>query len=117
MRWPWANRDKPEARESGGDFADAVVRLIESQAAGTAADSGSTAAVEAAAGALSRAMSSARVEGPAGAVEAVTGDFLGLVGRELGAAWAVAPCHALDRRQAPPDTGGKLALGGRPQPE
>ena len=81
MRWPW--QPKPETRESGGGFTDAVLRLIESQAAGTAADSGATAAVEAAAGALSRAFASARVEGPAGAVEAVTGDFLGLVGRDL----------------------------------
>ena len=81
MRWPW--QPKPETRESGGDFADAIVRLFESQAAGTAADSGATAAVEAAAGALSRAFASARVDGPAGAVEAVTGEFLGLVGRDL----------------------------------
>ena len=35
MRWPWQKREK---RESGGDFSDAVVRLIEAQAAGTAAD-------------------------------------------------------------------------------
>ena len=83
MRWPWAKSDKAEARESGGSFSDAVVRLIEAQAAGTAADSGSTAAIEAAAGALSRAFASARVEGPAGAVEAVTGDFLALAGRDL----------------------------------
>ena len=33
MRWPWQKREK---RESGGDFSDAVVRLIEAQAAGTA---------------------------------------------------------------------------------
>ena len=52
MRWPWQKR---ETRDSGGDFTDAVVRLIEAQAAGTAADASSTAAVEAAAGALSRA--------------------------------------------------------------
>ena len=31
MRWPWS---KPETRDSGGDFSDAVVRLIEAQAAG-----------------------------------------------------------------------------------
>ena len=83
MRWPWSKGDKPERRESGGSFSDAVLRLIESTAAGTAADSGATAAVEAAAGALSRAFASARVEGPAEAVEAVTGDFLALVGRDL----------------------------------
>ena len=60
MRWPWSRREK---RESGGDFSDAVVRLIEAQAAGTAADASSTAAVEAAAGALSRAFTAAEVVG------------------------------------------------------
>ena len=83
MRWPWSKGDRTEARESGGSFSDAVLRLIEAQAAGTAADSGATAAVEAAAGALSRAFASARVEGPAEAVEAVTSDFLALAGRDL----------------------------------
>ena len=60
MRWPWSRREK---RDSGGDFSDAVVRLIEAQAAGTAADASSTAAVEAAAGALSRAFAAAEVVG------------------------------------------------------
>ena len=59
MRWPWS---KTEKRQSGGDFSDAVVRLIEAQAAGTAADASSTAAVEAASGALSRAFAAATVE-------------------------------------------------------
>ena len=58
MRWPWSKRER---RDSGGDFSDAVVRLIEAQAAGSAADASSTAAVEAAAGALSRAFAAARV--------------------------------------------------------
>lgn len=58
-RWPWT--PKTETRDSGGDFSDAVVRLIEAQAAGKAADASSTAAVEAAAGALSRAFASGRV--------------------------------------------------------
>lgn len=80
MRWPW---QRCEARESGGSYSDAVLRLIEATAAGTAADSGATAAVEAAAGALSRAFASAKVEGPEWAVEAVTGDFLAQVGRDL----------------------------------
>ena len=31
MRWPWS---KIEKRESGGDFSDAIVRLLEAQAAG-----------------------------------------------------------------------------------
>lgn len=80
MRWPWSKR---EAREAGGDFADAVVRLIEARAAGKAADAASTAAIEAAAGALSRAFASARVEGPLHAREAVTPSVLAQVGRDL----------------------------------
>ena len=79
-RWPWT---KHETRESGGDFSDAVVRLIEAQAAGTAADASSTAAVEAAAGALSRAFASAKVVGPSWARDAVTPEFLAQVGRDL----------------------------------
>ncbi len=58
-RWPWER----ERRDSGGDFSDGVVRLLEAQAAGSAADASSTAAVEAASGALSRAFAAARVEG------------------------------------------------------
>ena len=80
MRWPWSKR---ETRESGGDFSDAVVRLIEAQAAGTAADASSTAAVEAAAGALSRAFASAEVVGEAWVQNAVTPGFLAQVGRDL----------------------------------
>ena len=80
MRWPWRKREK---RDSGGDFSDAVVRLIEAQAAGKVADASSTAAVEAAAGALSRAFASGRVEGPPHVQEAVTGRFLAQAGRDL----------------------------------
>lgn len=80
MRWPWSKR---ETRDSGGDFSDAVVRLIEAQAAGKAADASSTAAVEAASGALSRAFASARVEGPPHVQEAVTPAVLAQVGRDL----------------------------------
>ena len=80
MRWPWQKR---KTRDSGGDFSDAVVRLIEAQAAGTAADASSTAAVEAASGALSRAFASARVEGPPHVQDAVTPVFLAQVGRDL----------------------------------
>ena len=80
MRWPWSNR---ETRDSGGDFSDAVVRLIEAQAAGQAADASSTAAVEAASGALSRAFASARVEGAAHVQDAVTPAVLAQVGRDL----------------------------------
>ena len=80
MRWPWS---KIEKRESGGDFADAVVRLIEAQASGKAADASSTAAVEASAGLLSRAFSSAEVQGTPWVQETVSPTFLGQVGRDL----------------------------------
>ena len=60
-----------------------MVRLIEAQAAGTAADASSTAAVEAAAGALSRAFASAEVSGPPHVLNAVTPGFLAQVGRDL----------------------------------
>ena len=80
MRWPW---QKSEKRESGGDFSDAVVRLIEAQAAGTAADASSTAAVEAASGALSRAFASAEIVGPSWVQETVTPGVLAQVGRDL----------------------------------
>ena len=78
--WPFG---KVEDRQSGGDFADAVVRLIEAQAAGQAADSGSTAAIEAAAGSLSRAFASANVVGPDYVTQAVSPTFLAQVGRDL----------------------------------
>ena len=80
MRWPWQRR---EHRDSGGDFSDAVVRLIEAQAAGTAADASSTAAVEAASGALSRAFASAEVVGEPWVAEAVSPATLAQIGRDL----------------------------------
>ena len=80
MRWPWSKR---EVRESGGDFSDAVVRLIEAQAAGSAADASSTAAVEAASGALSRAFAAAEVDGPSWVQSTVSPGFLAQVGRDL----------------------------------
>ena len=80
MRWPWQKRER---RDSGGDYGDAVVRLLEAQAAGSAADASSTAAVEAASGALSRAFAAARVEGPPHVLEAVTPGFLAQAGRDL----------------------------------
>ena len=80
MRWPWSRR---ETRESGGDFSDAVVRLIEAQAAGTAADASSTAAVEAAAGALSRAFAAADVVGAEWVRDALPPATLGQIGRDL----------------------------------
>ena len=78
--WPFGKREK---RESGGDFSDAVVRLIESQAAGSAADAGSTAAVEAASGLLSRSFASAEVRGESWVKDAVTPVVLGQIGRDL----------------------------------
>ena len=80
MRWPWQRR---ETRDSGGDFSDAVVRLIETQAAGSAADASSTAGVEAASGALSRAFASAEVVAPTWAQDAVSPRFLSQCGRDL----------------------------------
>ena len=80
MRWPW---QKNETRQSGGNFSDAIVRLLEAQAAGGAADASSTAAVEAASGSLSRAFASAEVAGEAWVRDAVTPTFLGQVGRDL----------------------------------
>ena len=80
MRWPWQRREK---RDSGGDFSDAVVRLIEAQAAGTAADASSTAAIEAAAGLLSRSLAAAEVDGPSWISETVTPAYLAQVGRDL----------------------------------
>lgn len=81
MRWPW--RKRVESRQSDGAFVDAVLRAIEAEAAGTAADNAATGAVEAAAGALSRAFAGAKVEGPEWAQMAVTDDVLALIGRDL----------------------------------
>ena len=74
---------KKEQRDSGGDFSDAVVRLIEAQAAGTVADTSSTAAVEAASSWLSRALSSADVQAEGWARDAITPEVLGQIGRDL----------------------------------
>ena len=80
MRWPWQRRER---RDSGGDFSDAVVRLIEAQTAGSVADASSTAVVEAAAGALSRAFASAEVVGAPWVAEAVSPATLAQIGRDL----------------------------------
>ena len=72
-----------EKRDSGGTYSDAVLRLLEQQAAGTAASTTSTAAVEAASGLLARSFASARVDAPEWAVSAVSGEFLSQVGRDL----------------------------------
>ena len=80
MRWPWQIR---EHRDSGGDFSDTVIRLIEAQAAGSAADASSTAAVEAASGALSRAFAAAEVVAAPWVAEAVSPATLAQIGRDL----------------------------------
>ncbi len=80
MRWPWQRRER---RDSGGSYADAVLRAIEAQAAGQAAGASATAAVEAASGALSRALSAATVEGPPWVRETVSPAVLALMGRDL----------------------------------
>ena len=77
MRWPWR---KTEER---GSYTDTVVRMLEAEAAGTAADTASTAAVEAASGSLSRAFCAAKVTGADHAVQAITPAFLAQVGRDL----------------------------------
>ena len=81
MRWPW--QPKPEARQSGGGYTDAIVSAIEAAASSTVADASATAAIEAAAGALSRAFMGAEVDGPAWAQEAVSPVWLAQVGRSL----------------------------------
>ena len=115
MRWPWQKREK---RESGGDFSDAVVRLIEAQAAGTAADvSSSTAAVEAASGALSRAFASAEVVGgEPWAQETVTPALPGASGARSDSQRRFDARHT-DRpgRDGSADPRVKLALGGQPR--
>ena len=83
MRWPWQKQPATERRESGGDFASAVLAAIEAEAAGSTADATRTAAVEAAAGALSRALAAAHVDGPDDIAETVTPGFLAQCGRDL----------------------------------
>ena len=78
--WPWKSREK---RQSGGEFADAVTRLIEERAAGAVPNTSSTAAVEAAAGSLSRALASAEVEGAPWLRQAITPGVLAQIGRDL----------------------------------
>lgn len=81
MIWPF--RRKVEARQSDGAYQDSVLRLIEAEAAGTAADDGATAAVEAAAGLLARSLAGAMVEGPDMARNTVTRPVLAQIGRDL----------------------------------
>ena len=85
MRWPWQKDEPPRAtrQQSGGDFSDAVVRLLEQTASGASADTRSTAATESAAGHLSRAFAAAEVVGPPWVQQAVSPVFLSQVGRDL----------------------------------
>ena len=82
MRWPWQAKAAPERRDSGGQFYDRVLAAIEAEAAGSAADVGSTAALEAAAGLVSRSLAAARVQGPSWATGPVQA-ALGQMGRDL----------------------------------
>ena len=61
MRWPWS---KPEERQSGGGYTDAIVSALEARASATVADSSATAATEAASGLMARSLGSAEVQGP-----------------------------------------------------
>ena len=85
MRWPWQKDEPPRAtrQQSGGDFSDAVVRLLEQTASGASADTRSTAATESAAGHLSRAFAAAEVVAPPWVQQAVSPTFLMQVGRDL----------------------------------
>ena len=74
---------RAEKRESGGSFTDAVVRLIEAQAAGSLASVHSTAAFEAASGCLSRAFAASEVSGPEWAKQAISPGVLAQIGRDL----------------------------------
>ena len=80
MRWPWS---KPEERQSGGGFSDAIVSALEARAAATIADVSSTAAIEAASGQLACALASAEVQGPIWVRAAVSPEWLSVVGRSL----------------------------------
>ena len=80
MRWPWS---RPERRQSGGGYTDAIVSAIEAEASRKVADASATAAIEAAAGALSRALSCADVEGPGWVRDTVDPVWLAQVGRSL----------------------------------
>ena len=81
MRWPWSR--KPEKRQSGGAYTDAIVAAIEAQASAQVADVSSTAAIEAACGALSRALMAAEVVGPGWVRDAVSPPWLAQVGRSI----------------------------------
>ena len=81
MRLPFTK--KAETRESAGGVTEILLNQQESAIAASAADLASTAAVEASAGLLSRSFMGAEVTGPDWVRELVTGDWLGLVGRDL----------------------------------
>ena len=105
MRLPIIKWGKTEKRQSGGDFSNAVVRLIENQAAGRAADSGASAALESCAGALSRALASAVVDAAPYAAAAINPIVLGQMGRDLcrsGASMHVIAMDAADRLELLP---------------
>ena len=110
--------DEPtrETRQSGGDFSDAVVRLIEQTAAGSTADARGTAATESAAGALSRAFAAAELRAAVGAAGGVS-DVPGASGPRFDSERGQPPRHS----RQPNGQGGtaalfKLAFRGRRRP-
>ena len=78
--WPW---QKPEERQSGGGYSDAITAAIEAQASATVADVSSTAAIESACGALSRAFAGCDVIGPGWVQDAVNPVWRAQVGRSI----------------------------------
>ena len=80
MRWPWQPR---EVRQSGGGYSDAIVSALEARASATIADASATAAIEAASGQLARAFASAEVQGPGWVRDAVSPEWLAIVGRSV----------------------------------
>ena len=82
MSWWNPFAAQPERRESM-PFTDAFVSAIAAQSGGEIASASATAAIEAAAGLVSRVFSTATVTAPTWAMDAVNGDFLALVARDL----------------------------------
>ena len=80
MRLPWKRR--LETRQ--GDYTDAVIALLQTQATGTSTPTESaTAALEACSGLVARAFSAAEVSGPSLMIEPLTPSFMSMIGRAL----------------------------------
>lgn len=82
MRLPWIRRHAE--KRSAEPYSDAILSALIQEATGrTGADPAATAALEGAAGLLGRVLATARVSGPPDVQRALSGEILGLVGREL----------------------------------